>query len=255
MPIEIQQIKEDFSLLNEQIYDTVSVSYLNKYVTCPIIDEDKSLFLYGLLKLSNYKNSNSAYKAIMLVDLALTLHEEVPKGNVATERSIKTKQLTVLGGDYYSSLYYSELAKVGDFKLIQVIANAIQVINEQKMNVYLDQSEQVEDFIYGMQIIHSHLFTAIANYLAHSNWADFSNNYFLLKILVSQHETKIAMNKQHETIIKENNEFLTAKMQEMKEQLMDTLKQHETLQHLFAPSIQNIEISDIRLVKVMGEGL
>jgi heptaprenyl diphosphate synthase len=254
MPFELQSIKEEVTYLNEQVYKKVSAAYLNKYVECPIIEEDKAVFLYGLLKQCNYPHLQNAYMAVMLVDLALTLHEEVPISN-SQESDVKNRQLTVLGGDYYSSLYYNELAKIGDLKLIKIVADAIQEINEEKMNVYLNKSNLVEDNIKGIQKIHSYLFVSIANELDCSEWAQFATNYFLLKMITLQGSNVVEVKDEYKRFQVESKDVINLKVEDLTKKLSVLLKNNKPLNQLFSQSLEKIKLYENRLVKATGEGL
>ncbi|WP_158217581.1 heptaprenyl diphosphate synthase component 1 [Lottiidibacillus patelloidae] len=254
MSFKLQSIKEEVTQLNEQVYKKCSVAYLNKYVACPIIDEDKSMFLYGLLKQSKYPHLQSAYIAVMLVDLALSLHEAVPINN-EHEGDVKHRQLTVLGGDYYSSLYYNELAKIDDLNLIKNVARAIQEINEQKMNVYLQRSDVLEDYLKGIEKINAYLFASIANELKCPEWSQFVASFFLLKVLIMQRNNIIDVKVGHKKMIDQNKENIDVKIKDLTKKVMILLQSNLTLHQLFSDSFKELQKYENRLVNATGEGL
>lgn len=71
--------------------------------------------------------------AMLLMYHGLALHEDVPDGQVAPDT---VGQLTVLGGDYYSSLFYRILAEAGRIDLIGRFAHAVAKMQEAKVSLY-----------------------------------------------------------------------------------------------------------------------
>ena len=99
--------------MKETIERYVLHPYLRKYIISPSIDEDKLLMLISIveeLDLSPIEKDTYVI-AIMLMYIALDTHDDV-SNTLEDENSMKTRQLTILAGDYYSGLYYKVLAKV-----------------------------------------------------------------------------------------------------------------------------------------------
>ncbi len=69
--------------------------------------------------------------AMMMIYHGLCLHETIEEGVVPV---LERRQLTILGGDYLSSLFYKVLAEVGHVSAINLFAKAIAAINEAKMS-------------------------------------------------------------------------------------------------------------------------
>ncbi|HEY8341941.1 MAG TPA: heptaprenyl diphosphate synthase component 1 [Calditerricola sp.] len=67
---------------------------------------------------------------LCLVQLGLAAHDAVDR--TACPRA---RQLTVLAGDYASSLYYALLAQMGDIALIRTLARAIEQVNAWKVEM------------------------------------------------------------------------------------------------------------------------
>src|SRR5690606_1925508 len=71
----------------------------------------------------------------ILIQLALDCHDEVTLLPQSTEKGIRTRQLSVLAGDYYSSKYYYLLSKIEDIRIIRSLARSIGDINELKTSL------------------------------------------------------------------------------------------------------------------------
>ncbi|MCD8511456.1 MAG: heptaprenyl diphosphate synthase component 1 [Bacillus sp. (in: Bacteria)] len=171
---------EDLNEIIESFYTLVKHPYIQKYVDDPIVDMDQTTLLYLMLR---EKGLDSGYikQCILtttLVQAALDTHESVSVKNFIHESSKRKRQLTVLAGDYYSSLYYYVLSNVNDTKLIRVLAQSIQEINESKMNVYqMDQTYNPAEF-QDIKIIDSSLLQNIAVMLQLPKWKELINEFF-----------------------------------------------------------------------------
>ncbi|TMN20683.1 heptaprenyl diphosphate synthase component 1 [Lentibacillus cibarius] len=138
-------------LINEKIHN----SLIEKYVQVPYLNDDKLYMLTLVLNntaLPDEKKKNYI-TAAMLVQMALDIHDAVPETNdcLQTDDEVKSKQLSVLAGDYYSSLYYLLLSEVEEVELIRVLATAIKEINEGKMELHYKMNE--DSFYISMQLI------------------------------------------------------------------------------------------------------
>ena len=113
----INNIKELKQVIETKAYHP----YLQKHIEKPVVDEDKLLLLWGLFNELDISNDerNHYILSTMLVQIALDTHEKVSNTNVTLEKSdlLKSRQLTVLAGDFYSGLYYQVLSEVGNIKI------------------------------------------------------------------------------------------------------------------------------------------
>ncbi|WP_382395537.1 heptaprenyl diphosphate synthase component 1 [Lentibacillus juripiscarius] len=138
--IEINSVK---ALIHEKIHN----SLIEKHVQIPYLNDDKLYILISILNntpLPDAKKKNYII-ATMLVQMALDIHDGVPETNECQQHDDeeKSKQLSVLAGDYYSSLYYLLLSEVEEIELIGVLAAAIKEINETKMQLYYKMNNEM----------------------------------------------------------------------------------------------------------------
>lgn len=133
--------------LESEIRGLVSHSYLKQYIATPMIDRHKLAFLHDVFSLLPVAERQQQQYTIssMLVHMALDTHDKVAVINEQT--TLKTQQLTVLAGDYFSGLHYVLLAQVKDITMIQTIARAIKIINEQKIKLYQRECQSVADLL------------------------------------------------------------------------------------------------------------
>ena len=76
--------------------------------------------------------------------MGLDLHERVSVEPERAEQGMRSRQLFVLAGDYFSSLFYRFLAERGEIRTISRLSEAVCEVNEAKMELYaLADSRQV----------------------------------------------------------------------------------------------------------------
>lgn len=117
--------------LKDNIQQALHHPYIFKHVEPPVIDDDKLLLLCSITDETNSKIRKETIISTMLVQTALDIHERILYIDLVLNDH-KTRQLTVLAGDYYSSLYYERLTAINEQQLIRLLAQGIKEINELK---------------------------------------------------------------------------------------------------------------------------
>lgn len=163
--------------------------YLRKYIISPKIDEDKLLILISIadqLDLSPTEK-DSYIIAIMFMYIALDTHDYV-SNTLDDENSMKTRQLTILAGDYYSGLYYKFLAKVENIGMIKRLSKGVKRINEHKVTIYSKTQNDVNEVMHSVKLIEFSLIKEFADYFNITNWNDSIESFLLLNRLVEEKE-------------------------------------------------------------------
>lgn len=159
----------DLENIKNKIKNKISYNYIDQYTIENKISKIKLLSLILIMNESNLSQEikENYITATMLVETALETHEQVRENEVIGDSYGKalTKQLSVLGGDYYSSLYYVLLSNVEDFSFTKNLATAIKEVNELKMNLHFKESEALEHHISLRKIIESHIIKSVAQYI------------------------------------------------------------------------------------------
>lgn len=164
--VGVHTLNKETNQLKHMIEKKISHSYVEKYIQKPLIDYDKLYvlhYLYKDLEISSTKKQQYM-TTIMLVQIALDTHELVPSRNSNCMNNIE-KQLAVLAGDYYSGLYYLLLSEIEDIDMIQILATAIQKINEKKMILFYENVQTIDELVETLKDIESILFTDVASFL------------------------------------------------------------------------------------------
>lgn len=188
---QIADCKKQYHMLTKHLF-------LQKYIQEPAVDEDKLRFLFAMLSGKVAKKDVHVFAlAMMLVDAALQIHEQVSLHEVQSDYLRKNRQLTVLAGDFYSSLYYRLLARDGHLAMIKVFSQSIQTINELKLIIYREHSFTFTEFKEHIATIESALLQNIAKHYGLSNWEQMIKEYFLLRRFAQEEQrTNVAANEQ-----------------------------------------------------------
>ncbi|GAB6929959.1 hypothetical protein JCM10914A_39420 [Paenibacillus sp. JCM 10914] len=97
-----------------------------------------------------------------LVQVGLDTHEsiDIAEGNQG-EAVMRSRQLKVLAGDYFSSRFYQLLALQGDIDVISILSKAVSDVNVKKMKLYGRMKAAVissEEYLHHMVQLNMQLF-------------------------------------------------------------------------------------------------
>jgi heptaprenyl diphosphate synthase len=193
--IRLHDIRKQLSEMKELVGQKVSHSYLLKFIQAPYIDEDKLLILISILnqiEMSGKQLGNYALTT-MLIQIALDTHDHVPNDSEEDEEngSSKTKQLTVLAGDYYSGLYYMLLADTDDIQMIKALSMGIKEVNEHKISVFQKEFDGIEKLMSSIKMIESSLLIKFIEYFQVDVWKEVVINFLFVKRLINEREQYI----------------------------------------------------------------
>lgn len=187
--------EKEIIYLKNLIENKLQHTFLDKYVQRPIIEDEKLILLNELLQqhFPTYKKENYIV-TIMLIDLALKVHDSVNDGPELPEHMPErvSKQLSVLAGDYYSGLYYLLLSELEDFNMIQTLATAIKVINEKKMELYYHEFSSLDEFKTLVKEIDSLLIVYVTNHIGEHVMGEFLEDWFILNNLYNSRNNSIS---------------------------------------------------------------
>ncbi|WP_409298068.1 heptaprenyl diphosphate synthase component 1 [Peribacillus sp. SCS-26] len=149
------------------IEEAVNHPYMLDYIDRPEIDHIKlELFLRVFDKAEMpYEEAREIAVAAMLVQIALDIHDKVTLSADGEETSDfqKSRQVTVLAGDYFSGLYYQILAGVNKVSYISSLSAAIREINEHKIHLYQSFHVDSSDLLSSIRIIEAALILRAAD--------------------------------------------------------------------------------------------
>ncbi|TLS35923.1 heptaprenyl diphosphate synthase component 1 [Pseudalkalibacillus caeni] len=182
----LQNVHKPIFHIKEQLQELVSHSYLMRFIDQPYIDDDKLALLYAMFSESGVEEHkrSDCIKAVMLVQIALDTHDQITSNGITNDTERKNRQLTVLAGDFFSSLYYRMLSERNDIGLVRILSEAIQDINELKMCSYTDGKQDLERVLHLYKSIESLVVKKVGNYLGTTALTTFSHEVLWLKRLI-----------------------------------------------------------------------
>lgn len=178
-----------FKSIQVELEEKLQHPYLKQFIKKPVINNDKLVILYNLVEQtsSTDEEKNSYIITTMLVQIALDTHDLVSeKHDFESKQTTKSRQLTVLAGDYFSGLYYYILAKLEDITMIATLASAIKEINEIKMSMLYDENQSVQQWIDRIKSLESLLIVRVANHMNNHSINAFVEEWLLTRRLLRE---------------------------------------------------------------------
>jgi heptaprenyl diphosphate synthase len=213
----MSEFKEKIANIKETIEKYVLHPYMQKYIIPPIIDEDRIMVLLSIvddLDLSPFEKDTYVI-AIMLMYTALDTHDQVSINN--TDR-MKSRQLTVLAGDYYSGLYYKFLAKLNDTHVIKLLSEGVKTVNEQKVTIYNNSENDLNMLMKRVKIIEFSLMEKITQHHGVTYWNESIVHFLLIKRLMK--EKKHIESAEPSIVFHAINRFIHSNIQHNRENVM-----------------------------------
>lgn len=163
-------------------------SYLENFIQKPLISLDKIYIYNNIYSFTNtsWDIKEKMITTIFLVEIALNTHELVPNHQSNGEMGATELQLSVLAGDYYSSQYYYILSQLENTKMISSLANAIKVTSENKMRLFYNDVDSINEFFTIMKENEGLFYEIIASELQQSQVISIIKEYFLLNKLMNE---------------------------------------------------------------------
>lgn len=191
----VQNIIDTVAEVKEQLQLELNHPYVQRFIHHPIIDEDKLLYLCSFLQhISVEEEQLKVYViSVMLVQIALDTHDLVSIKPINNDHQLlQERQLTVLAGLYYSSLYYYYLSKNGSLQLMDETASAIKNINIEKMKYYKRQFHSVDDVMCSLFVIETALIESVCSHFKEEEWKLLLTHAAFVKRLI--HEKMVHIN-------------------------------------------------------------
>ncbi|SDW58872.1 Heptaprenyl diphosphate synthase (HEPPP synthase) subunit 1 [Marininema mesophilum] len=184
--------QDDLNRIVEEIQGQSRYSYLEKHLG----KQDVPLFFVQVLHLMLRTRTLPTERihrycvTATLLQMGLDVHESVTEGALSAD-GMRARQLAVLTGDYFSSLYYRELAEHGEVQGIVALSKAICDVNEAKMERYAMNENSEFSWPCWLELskqIHGGLITALASFFYGNDqgsdpWVRLGSHLVLLSLL------------------------------------------------------------------------
>lgn len=121
-----------------EIAECARVPFVERHIGRPKTSVLFVKILYLLLKSFSLPNERIRLHCVAtaLLQMGLDLHERVSVEPERAVQGMRSRQLFVLAGDYFSSLFYRFLAENGEIRTISRLSEAVCEVNEAKMELY-----------------------------------------------------------------------------------------------------------------------
>ncbi|MBP1933456.1 heptaprenyl diphosphate synthase component 1 [Ammoniphilus resinae] len=141
------QFHGEISDIINEIKKQAENEFVQQYVDIPPVPLVRLQVLFLFLLDSNVTVENIKKYAVptLLIQIGLDCHEKVSLTTYRDLNQIRSRQLAVLAGDFYSSKYYYLLSQIEDIELVRSLADSILKINEVKTEVYTSLSKLSAD--------------------------------------------------------------------------------------------------------------
>jgi hypothetical protein len=206
---QIQRLKKHTLLLMQH-------DYVESFLEPPVFDEAKVFITYCLLRELELDEAEESeyFSSVLLIQSALDRHDNILNPDVLDHK--KNRQLVVLSGDYFSSLYYLLLSRCENLNLISCLSTAVQQINEQKTLLHTQSVRQITsmDYMVSIQKIESLLYTKAAESFGLHKYIPFIERYLTISRF-QKGEMRFSLNEDQLQFLKECERELREKRVEM----------------------------------------
>ncbi|KQO17401.1 heptaprenyl diphosphate synthase component 1 [Paenibacillus sp. Leaf72] len=149
----------------------VDYDMIQNHTQLPAFPDSRLHLLQAFLSETSFYAEKAELFALVLslLQLGLDTHDEIDvEDGSRSEREMRSRQLKVLAGDYFSGRFYQLLAQAGEIAMIAKISQAVCEVNGLKITLYLRMQQavmQADDYLSSMVQLKSGLFLAFQDLL------------------------------------------------------------------------------------------
>jgi heptaprenyl diphosphate synthase len=167
------------------------------YTELPAFPDFRVRLLYAFLANEQQVKQHSELYALAasLVQLGLDTHDLIDTDTEQKkEKAMRSRQLKVLAGDYFSSRFYHLLAREGQIDVIKKLSGAVCEVNRLKMSLYMRMKQlrvTAEEYIHTCVKLKSELFEVFAGMLEERSklqWPALVQGFAHCEVMVSELE-------------------------------------------------------------------
>lgn len=168
---------------------------IRTYTELPDFPHYRARLLVAFLDKPDVQESLRELYALVtsLVQLAIDTHEMVSVSNEVKEKqAVRSRQLKVLAGDYFSSRFYHLLSQAGQVDMIKQLSAAICEVNRLKMTLYTLMKQfklTAEEYIRETVNIRMQLFLSFSRVMdgvRHKLWPEILHGFTLCEVLMGE---------------------------------------------------------------------
>lgn len=168
------------------ITDPKIIRFLEKHNLFPELDKDQLLWLQEAISdLEDVPQKHTIVEAVLYVILAHDTHELIDEQADRFPLKEEERELIVLAGDYFSSLYYQTLAYQNKVDLIKAVQTGVEETNIAKTNIYQLHVATDEEYLLALMQSNSAITTRFAAYFGKDEvFMEIARQTLLLKRLL-----------------------------------------------------------------------
>ncbi|QHT60532.1 heptaprenyl diphosphate synthase component 1 [Paenibacillus lycopersici] len=148
----------------------VDYDMIHAHTELPEFPDARTRLLFAFLSNQRTPLLHSELYALVvsLVQLGMDTHDLIDESGRVAEKEMRSRQLKVLAGDYYSSRFYQLLAQAGQVSMIKRISNGVCEVNKLKVNFYMKMKQfkvTAEEYLTQCVQVKTELFTVFTDIL------------------------------------------------------------------------------------------
>ncbi|MEB3103828.1 heptaprenyl diphosphate synthase component 1 [Ferviditalea candida] len=158
--------------IREMVLKYTDYDMIQSHTVLPEYPDLRTRLLYLFLDKETESKEHNELAALVtsLVQMGLDTHELVQNaaGDGSEPEAVRSKQLKVLAGDYFSGRFYQLLSQAGRIDMIFHLSQAICEVNRLKMNFYLLVKQlqmTAEEYIQHMVKINMELYLSMVRFV------------------------------------------------------------------------------------------
>lgn len=173
----------------------INYDMISTHTELPEYSHHRARLLYAFLNKSKlfHKHSELYTLVTSLVQLGLDTHEQVDvEADTYEEKKLRSKQLKVLAGDYFSSRFYQLLSQAGQIDIIRKLSRAICEVNRIKVNLYMKMRQvklTAEEYLHQSVEMNAKLFLCFSHCMDEFHqkaWPDFLYRFTECELLLEE---------------------------------------------------------------------
>lgn len=182
--------------IREMVQKYTDYDMIQSHTVLPEYPDFRTRLLYLFLhKEAESKELNELVALVTsLVQMGLDTHDLVQNttGEGQDAEPVRSKQLKVLAGDYFSGRFYQLLAQAGRVDMILHLSQAICEVNRLKMNFYLLVTQlqmTAEEYIQHMVKINMELYLSMVRFVDNSSstvWPEVLHDFTRCEVLAQE---------------------------------------------------------------------
>ncbi|MCQ6558038.1 heptaprenyl diphosphate synthase component 1 [Paenibacillus mendelii] len=126
--------------IHEMAKKYVDYDMIQKHTELPAFPDTRIRLLFAFLanQRTPLMHSELYSLVVSLVQLGMDTHDGIDSDSGRmNEREMRSRQLKVLAGDYFSSRFFQLLAQAGQIDMIRLISDRVCEVNRLKINLYM----------------------------------------------------------------------------------------------------------------------